>query len=246
MRALAGALEDRGEEFPFPWSLPVRVYPGFVVELLAAPKVGKSIVALNWAVDVAKRGMPVLYHTPDTDYGSQAQRLVAHLEGITQDEVAANRDYYAGWLQGSALPIRWSQSKDLDVSNFAEIVQAEREYLDEYPRLVVVDVALDIMRGQEDVGNVRRVFRDLKKIAHRTGAVIVALHHVKRGDAADGMQFVGMADGLYGGEQVVEAVISLWKAGEGRLAMHVAANRQGPSGQTIHLYCDYARATVHE
>ena len=246
MKGLASALEDRGESFPFPWSLPVKVYPGFVVEILAAPKVGKSILALNWSVQVAQQGMPVLYHTPDTDYGSQAQRMVAHLEGITQDEVAARRDYYAGWLKGSALPIRWSQAKDLDITNFAEIVYAEKEYLGEFPRLIVVDVALDIMRGQEDVGNVRRVFRELKKIAHRTGAVIAVLHHVRRGDAGKGISYVGIDDGLYGGEQIVEALITLWRAGEGKLAMHLAANRQGPSGQTVYLNVDYARASVYE
>ncbi len=246
MRSLAKALEDRGETFPFPWSLPVTVYPGFVVEVLAAPKVGKSIIALNWAVQVAELGMPVLYHTPDTDYSSQAQRLVARLQGITQAEVAERRDYYTGWLEGTNLPIRWSQAKDLDISNFAEIVYAEREYLGEFPKLVIVDVAMDLMRGQEDVGNVRNVFRQLKKLAHRTGSVIAVLHHVKRGDAANGIQYVGMADGLWGGEQVVEAVVSLWRAGENKLAMHLAANRQGPSGQTVYLNVDYARASVYE
>jgi KaiC/GvpD/RAD55 family RecA-like ATPase len=243
VKALADALRDRGDQFPIPWPLPAKIYPGFLVEVLAAPKVGKSLLALNWAVDVAERGIPVLYHTPDTDFGSQAQRVVALVNGITQEEVTERPDYWSGWLRGTNLPIRWSTA-GVDVTTFEELVLAEKEYLGEYPKLIVVDVAQDILRGQEDVGNVRRIFRTLHNIGRKCGAVVLVLHHVKRGDAADGNQYVGMADGLYGGEQIVEVIISLWREGEGRLAMHLAANRQGPSGQTIHLNVDYMRARI--
>ena len=109
---------------------------------------------------------------------------------------------------------------------------------------MVVDVAMDLMRGQEDVGNVRRVFRELKKIGHRTGAVICVLHHVRRGEASNGDNMPELSDGLYGGEQVVEAVIGLSRGFNSKLAMKVLANRQGPAGDMEYVNVDYARARV--
>ena len=141
------------------------------------------------------------------------------------------------------LPIRWSTA-DLHDGNFKDLVEAEREYLGEYPSLIVVDVAQDLMRGEENVGNVRKVFRSLHNLARRTGAVVLALHHVKRGDAAGGSMFVRMEDGLYGGEQIAEIVLTMWRAGPDKLAMYLAKNRQGPDGMTVNLHCDYARAKV--
>ncbi len=243
MKALADALADRGEEFPFPFGLPARVYPGFLVELLAAPRVGKSMVALNWAIDVAQQGMPVLIHSVDTDYASQALRAVSILTGETMRSVEEQRDYWSGWLRGTSLPLRWS-SAPLHDANFHELVEAETEYLGEPPAMVVVDVAQDLMRGEENVGNVRRVFRSLHNLGRRSGAVVLALHHVKRGDAAGGSMFVRMEDGLYGGEQIAEIVLTMWRATPGKLSMYLAKNRQGPDGQTINLNVDYARAKV--
>lgn len=243
MKVLAGALASQGERFPFPFGLPANIHDGYLVELLAAPRVGKSIVALNWAIHVAKDGAPVLIHSVDTDYGTQATRAAAILSGEPQAEIERRRDYWAGWLQGQDLPIRWSTAA-LHDGSFMELVEAEAEYLGEYPRMIVVDVVMDLMRGEENAGNVRRVFRSLHSVGRRTGAVVLALHHVKRGDAASGSTFVRMEDGLYGGEGIAEIVLTMWRAGTDKLAMYLAKNRQGADGQTQLLACDYARAKV--
>src|SRR5512145_2029260 len=131
MRALADALETQGDRFPFPWPLPANIHEGYLVEVLAAPRVGKSLVSLNWAIDVAKEGRPVLIHSADTDYATQAIRATAILSGETQDAIEMNKPYWVGWLRGQDLPLRWSTA-DLHDGNFAELVEAEREYLGEY------------------------------------------------------------------------------------------------------------------
>lgn len=244
MRALADALASQGERFLFPWGLPVNIHEGYLVELLAAPGVGKSLVGLNYATAVAKQGMPVLIHSVDTDYATQATRAAALLSGETTDEVERNRDYWAGWLNGQDLPLRWSEGSAIHDGNFQELLDAEAEYLGEYPKFVVVDVVMDLLRGEENAGNVRRIFRSLHAAARRTDSVILALHHVKRGDAASGTVFVGMEDGLYGGEGIAEVVLTMWRAGSDKLAMYLAKNRQGKNGQTATLTVDYMRSKV--
>lgn len=243
MKVLADALASQGERFPFPFKLPVNIHAGYLVELLAAPRVGKSLTALNWSIELAKRGMPVLIHSVDTDYGTQATRAASLLSGEPMDQIERRRDYWAGWLQGQSLPLRWSQGAVHD-GNFQELLDAEYEYLGEYPAFVVVDVVMDLMRGEENAGSVRRIFRSLHGAARRTGAVVLALHHVKRGDAASGTVFVKMDDGLYGGEGIAEVVLTMWRAGGDKLAMNLAKNRQGSDGQTALLSVDYARAKV--
>jgi hypothetical protein len=243
MKAIAKALEDQGPVFPFPWKLPVNLHEGYLVSLLAAPRVGKSLVAVNWAVEAAKQGYPVLMHTVDTSYEDQATRTICLLSGETSSSIDANKDYWSGWLAGVDLPIRWSQS-DLHDGNFNELVEAEREYWGEYPKFIVVDVVMNLLRGEEGLGSVQRIFRSLQQIGRRTGAVVLALHHVVSGDAAGGSLFVRMEDGMYEKGRIPEIVLTMWRSGTDQLTMHLAKNRQGPDGASVQLNCDYSRARV--
>lgn len=242
MKALAEALADGGEQFPFPYDLPAKIEPGFLVELLAAPRVGKSLIALDWALYCAKQGVPVLYHSSDTDYGTQAVRAVASLTNQTMDAVEADRGRWSSYLRDQELPIRWSQA-GINDANFEELVMAESEYLGQPPGLIIVDVVMDLLRGEENVGNVRRIFRTLHNTGRKYGATVLALHHVKRGDAASGDFAVRMEDGLYSGEGIAEVVLTAWRSGRG-IQLYLAKNRQGIDGVATHLPVEYAKARV--
>lgn len=245
MKVLSRALRSVGEPVPFPYPLPVNLHRGDLVELLAAPRVGKSMLALNLAVAHAQRGEPVLYHSTDTRMWALAARVVSILTGEPTRDVEGARDYWSGWLSGVELPIRWSSAPIHD-GNFQELLDAEREYMGEYPSMVFIDVAQDMMRGGDDENSsVMRVFRSLHAAADKTSAVIYALHHVKKGDAADGDTQVFMTDGLYGSDRIVEIVITMWRPAPGRLDLHLAKNRQGPDGMTIPLHVDYSRAAIY-
>lgn len=243
MRALARALTDMGEPFPFPYPLPADIRKGDLVMLLAAPRVGKSNVAVDWAVKVASGGQPVLYITTDTRASEQAVRVVANLSGETKGAIKARLDYWSGWLTGVGHPLRWS-SADITERHVMELLEAERQYLGEYPAMVIVDVAFDLLEGEEGPGTARSVFRRLHTAAQRTGAVVLALHHVKGGDAADGNTFVGMSDALYRVERVPEIILTMWRSGQDRVSMHLAKNRSGLDGQTQTLQVDWSRARV--
>jgi hypothetical protein len=243
MRALGRALRDLGETFPFPYRLPADIRRGDLVMLLAAPRVGKSLVAIDWAIREAQRGEPVLYVTTDTHVGEQAVRAAANVFNESKSAIKARRDYWSGRLTGVGYPLRWS-SADITERNIDELVDAEAEYFGQYPALVVVDVAFDLLEGEEGPGTARTVFRTLHALGQRTGSVVLALHHVKGGDAADGLTFVGMSDALYRVERVPEVIVTAWRPGPGLIALHLGKNRGGTDGQTVTLPIDFDRARV--
>jgi KaiC/GvpD/RAD55 family RecA-like ATPase len=243
MKALGTALRDLGATFEFPYGLPADIRRGDLVMLLAAPRVGKSMVALDWAIRVAEEGSPVLYVSTDTHVGEQAVRAAAHIFNVSKREIKARRDYWSGRLTGVGLPLRWSAA-DITERNIGGLVDAEAEYFGEFPTLLIVDVAFDLLEGEEGPGTAREVFRRLHALASRTGSVVLALHHVKGGDAADGDTFVGMSDALYRVERVPEVIISAWRPAPGQIALHLAKNRGGTDGQTVILPVDFDRSRV--
>jgi KaiC/GvpD/RAD55 family RecA-like ATPase len=243
MRALGRALRDLGETFDFPYSLPADIRRGDLVMLLAAPRVGKSLIAVDWAIRVAEANLPVDYITTDTHVGEQAVRAAANIFHQSKGAIKARRDYWSGRLTGVGLPLRWS-SADITERNIGELIEAEKEYFGEYPRFIVVDVAFDLMVGEDGPGPAREVFRNLHALAAHTGAVVLALHHVKGGDAADGKTFVDMSDALYRVERVPEVIISAWRPTPDQVALHLAKNRGGTDGQTVMLPIDFDRSRV--
>lgn len=248
-RVLARALKSQGEPLPLPWAeIPVKPGPGDVVLGLAAPGVGKSFVALNWAVHLAKEGRPVLMISTDTDYSDQAIRTAALLSGKTTDEITWNQEQWAAWLHEVDLPIRWSELH-IGGDEVGDFIKAEVEFLGQAPEFVVVDVAGDMLNGKEEnVGNIRAIFTQLKKAARRFHTTIFVLHHVKRGGAASGTSTVRLSDGLYGGEQVCPIVLGMWRPGLETLTVAVLKNRMGPAHadglRSYDLKADYPRALV--
>jgi KaiC/GvpD/RAD55 family RecA-like ATPase len=243
MRALGRALRDLGETFEFPYNLPADIRRGDLVMLLAAPRVGKSLVAVDWSIKVAEAGEPVLYVTTDTHVGEQAIRAAAHIFHESKSAIKARRDYWSGRLTGVGYPLRWS-SADITERNIGELVDAESEYFGQYPAFVVVDVAFDLLEGEEGPGTARSVFRTLHALGQRTDAVVLALHHVKGGDADDGKTFVGISDGVYRVERVPEVIVTAWRPSPDRITMHLAKNRGGTDGQAVTLPIDFDRARV--
>lgn len=243
MKALGRALRDLGETIDFPYGLPADIRRGDLVMLLAAPKVGKSLIAGDWSIRLARADEPVLYVTTDTGIGEQSVRAAANLFGVPKSAIKARRDYWSGRLTGVGYPLRWS-SADVTERNIGELVDAEAEYFGQFPTMVVVDVAFDLLEGEEGPGTARSVFRTLHALGRRTNSVILALHHVKGGDGADGNTFVGMSDAVYRVERVPEIIVSAWRPGPGRVSLHLAKNRGAADGQTVTLPIDYDHARM--
>jgi predicted ATP-dependent serine protease len=244
MRALGRALQNRGDTFMFPYPLPAEIWRGDTVMLLAAPKVGKSLIACDYAVKVAAADEPVLYITTDTSIGEQATRAAANIFGVRKSTIAADADQWGRRLTGVGWPLRWS-SADITISMLDDLLDAEAEYWGCYPSLVVVDVAHDMLEGEEGPNTARIVWRKLHALGRRTNAVILALHHVRAGDAAGGDMFVSMTDAKFPvSYQTSEVVLTGWRGSPGQMSLHLAKNRGSQDGMTVQLGIDYERARV--
>lgn len=245
MRAASRALRGRADPVPWPFrSVEIRAFPGFLVEGLGAPGAGKSTVGLTWALYLARRGMPALVHSTDTDLRSQALRVVAMMTGITTEEAAVDAEEWADWLERQMLPLRWSEVS-LGAEDVGDLIMAEQEFFGEIPALVVIDTVGDLLHEEENVGNIRGIFAELHRTAKATKTTILALHHVKRGKAADGYTRVALHDGLYAGEQSAEIVFGIWREGRNRMKINVPKNRMG-ADDTVggELDVDWSRATI--
>lgn len=240
-------MRHQGEPIPLPWpELQIRPGPGDVVLVTAGPGAGKSFIALNWAVHLAQKGMPVLVISTDTDYSDQAVRTCALLSGKPSHVIEANREAWAEWLHEQAeLPIRWSELP-LTSDQIQDFLRAEVEFLGETPVLVVVDVLTDMLGGaEENVGEVRRIVRELKKAAKKFRTTVVVLHHIKRGKAANGTSTVTLQDGLYGGEQDAQIVLGLWRPAEQTMTVATLKNRRGVANADGFLNADLRADLAH-
>lgn len=251
MKAIARALEAPQTVLPVPWE-PLRklieLEPGFFVLGLAAPGVGKSVFALNWALGL---GRPSLFVSTDTDLRTQAKRCYAYL---TQEELDGISPAVAKeFLEKQKQQVRWVDELN-GVMDLAEIIEAEREFLGQTPALVIVDVVDDLVT-EEDHSSYKKAFKVLHRMARKYGTVIFGLHHIRRGEAAKGTSPVSMDDGTFTGEQTAEVVLGLWKSAvsgggvlpQDTLSVAVLKNRTGrvPPGP-VQLRARFEVARIEE
>lgn len=174
----------------------------------------------------------------DTDYSDQAIRLAAMEFDVSTEEVEQNQALYSTKLAGLNLPIRWSELH-IDAEDVGDLLKAEVEFLGQAPEFVVVDVVGDLLNGKEEnVGAIRNIFTQLKKVARRFHTTVFALHHVKRGQAASGTDTVRLADGLYAGEGVAQVVLGMWRTSPRTLRVATLKNRMGKAHAEGLLACD--------
>ena len=222
----------------------------------AAPGVGKSTFALEWGVHLSNPSrpggpLPVLYLSLDTALQDQAARLVARWLGKPLTEVQSNLAEYVNWLSTQRLPFRFSDVQ-MVADEVRELVEAERLWFGRYPKLIVVDNAGDLIPGEESRQEYARVFNILANVARDTGAVVMALHHIKRGDEelTSGRRAPGMGAGMYAGEGKANILLGLWRPSDGYMNVSVVKNRMGQANPAGRLYvtlrCDLGLASVWE
>lgn len=220
------------EPLPTPWFNGL-LRRGILAEVGAAPNVGKSFIALRWALHLAREGFPILYCGMDTSLRDQGDRMFTMSHG----RPANDEEELEEWLKDSELPIRWC---DLSLSTGAlnELVAAEAIYFGETPALVIVDVLGELVQGEESVEKVSGVVADLKVISREHHTCVLALHHLRDGFAGSGDAAVQLSDFRYEKGRYAEVVFGLWRPSPGALAMRILKNRSGPRGDTTYLRFD--------
>lgn len=240
MNALSRALREPGGALPVPWGTladKLKIPRGTFMLGLAAPGVGKSVFALNWAIALGSQyGEPVLYVTPDTDLATQGRRAFAALERRELDTVAP--EAAAQYFQDHSLSIRWCDELNNPLE-LAELIEAETEYLGRPPTMTIVDVVDDLVE-KEGYEEYKSTFKVLRRIARKYKTVVFALHHISRGDMAKGTVPVALHAGTYTGEQIAEVVLGFWRTHERQyggaaygdyqpFSIGILKNRNGPA-----------------
>lgn len=245
MKPLVRHLTHKGAVVPVPWGeLDQYLQPerGQLHTVIGAPGVGKSSWALEYCLSLAKAGEPVLYVTLDTPIADQAARIIANLRGFSVSTVKSSLEHHAPWLGNQNLPLRFSDI-GMGVDELDDLIEAETQWFGQCPVLMVVDNAGDLVEGEDDPAKFGKVFRALRDIALRREMVVLALHHIKRGDAADGDVRPKMSDGIYGGERPSSSVLGLWLPGPGEMAVTILKHRHGAKAE-VKLPVDLSMARI--
>lgn len=224
MKALARAAADRRESLPFRF-IPGLVVPrGSLVVLLAAPGVGKSFLALNEAWDLVQAGLPVLYHTPDTDYKTQAQRLVALKDNTEIDKVDLSQA--AKSLAEMTFCMRWSEV-GVSAETLEDLLVAEVEFLGEPPALTIVDIIADLI-ADDSPEAYSTTANTLHGTARKFQTTLLAVHHT---NSNNGTLPPTLNDDRYKAmARRAEIVLGLSKPNPRQLRLDVLKNRSGEAG----------------
>lgn len=152
---------------------------GELMNLIAAPKVGKSWLSLSLAIAIAsgktwcgrtvRRGRVLVIdgELPQSVLMSRAQGIMSAM-GVTTEDVKGRLDFLAA--RGMTLSVR-------DIAAYA----AANSY-----DVVVLDPLYRILRaGQTEIDDaaMRELYDGLLKITASTGCALVVVHHLPKGDA---------------------------------------------------------------
>jgi AAA domain len=158
-----------------------------VTMLCAQPNGGKSAFALHYAI---KSGLRVLYISADTDQLTTMLRTsaivldqeVSEIEKLVEaGDRAVIADAVGGDLE-ERLRFCFDPSPSLD--DIALEVEAYLELFGDYPHLMIVDNASNLVSGNENEWSaLREVCVAMHHMCRATGACILLLHHVSEGSS---------------------------------------------------------------
>ena len=174
-----------GEPLPTVWeSLDrggARFRRGQLVLVAAGPGVGKSAFVLSYAL---RSKVSCLYFSADSDAFVQLSRSLAILGGLDMREATelalAPDQERIGGLVGS-VPIRFSYNPSPSLDTIQTQVRAYEELHGDYPELIVVDNAMDVVMEGSDVDQAQSLdalMAWLHDLARSTEACVIVLHHV--------------------------------------------------------------------
>lgn len=153
---------------------------GQLIVIFGQPGSGKSTLMEHYINDM---NIPSLYFSADMDAQDAISRLGAMRTGLTVDAVSAlisegGADYISDELTSSK--IVWCFDSGPTLSDIVEELDAYVELHDSYPRVIVIDNAMNVEAETEDEqGGLKFVFKELHRLAHETGITVFLLHHAR-------------------------------------------------------------------
>lgn len=214
----------------------------------AAPSVGKTLFATNLTIHTP---VPALYFSADSDEWTVKQRACSILTGTQLDVVEQQlndetwEQFYTDKLR-SLDHIDFCYQTDIDPEFIVQRMLAYGELRGEWPQLVIVDNLGNTVEDPESQGaELQSSCRELQKLARKTKAHVMALHHVV-GPKENGDKPILLGDLIHKVGKLPELVIGLSWTDQSRtqLLMNVPKFRGGKGGIAFQLPIDYTRATI--
>lgn len=157
-----------------------------VTMLCAQPNGGKSAFALHYAI---KSGLRCLYISADTDQLTTMLRTsaivldreVAEIERMVE---SGERAEIADAMEDLEERLRFSFDPSPSLEDIADEVEAYLEMFGDYPHLMIVDNASNLVSGNDNEWSaLREVCVAMHHMCRSTGSCILLLHHVSEGSS---------------------------------------------------------------
>ena len=231
----------------------IRFRRGQLTMIAGQPNAGKSLLALYMAVQMK---VPTLYISADTDGYTTAIRAAAMITGhkvSTVEEAfatGAGQDFYTAELESiKHLRFDFSPSPTLDEIDLS--IQAYAELYGEYPHMIIVDNAMNVVSLHNDEwAGLREIAKAMHHIARETDAAVMLLHHTSE---ADGKADLPPSRKSIQGKiaQLPEMILTVAYVGDsGEFRVACVKNRfakNSPDGSNyVTLYADASRMTMYD
>jgi len=230
----------------------IRFRRGQLTMIAGQPNAGKSLIALWMAVQMK---VPTLYISADTDAYTTAIRASAMITGhkvATVEEAfasGAGQDFYGQELESvSHLKFDFAPSPTLDEIDLA--IQAYAEAYGEYPHMIIVDNAMNVVSLHNDEwAGLREIAKAMHHIARETDAAVLLLHHTTESEGKPDMPpsrkaIQGKIAQL---PEMILTVALVSQTGEFRVACvkNRFAQNSADGSQYVTLYADPSRMTMY-
>lgn len=148
--------------------------------MAAGPGTGKSAFVLSYAL---RSKVSTMYFSADSDAFVQLSRALAILGDMTMSEasdLALSEDYAKIDQVIGEVPIRFSYNPSPTLDHIEKAIVAYDELHGDFPELIVVDNALDVVTEAEEDGHagLDNLMAWLHDLARTTGSCVIVLHHV--------------------------------------------------------------------
>lgn len=180
----ATARGSAGEPLPTVWNKladsGTKFLRGQLALIAAGPGTGKSAFVLTYAL---KSGISAMYFSADSDAYVQLSRslsILGDMELSKATKLALSEEYDEITDVVGQVPIRFSYSPSPTLRHIEQSIIAYDELYGDYPELIVVDNALDVVLDDAEDGAqaLDDLMAWLHDLARTTGACVIVLHHV--------------------------------------------------------------------
>ena len=159
----------------------VKLRRGQLALVVAPPGVGKSVFAVSACI---RSGARALYFSADSDAVDQTTRVASILTGkkadpLKEEIVAGNIPDVVGTCK-----ISFSFDTSPTIDDIEQEIEAYYQVNLQDPEIVVVDNVTNVLNGsqaneEDPFGGLEATMDWLNGVARKTGALVLALHHVK-------------------------------------------------------------------